>query len=138
MLSFFKRDHFILGYEANGILYIKNGNATSFNDLKKLGYDYSKAIDGNNNLFEQAHKIELLHFIPLRKNLWLSPLFTVVCAFPLCREEVNHLFRFCQLMGGIRTTISYVSSVHDFLEKPSFKLVVKNYTYSGKILFSRI
>jgi len=122
MLRLFKRDHFILGYTANGILYIKNGDAMSFDDLRRLGYDSSKAIDEYN-----AKKLKVTHFMPLRKNLWLAPWFTLVSAAPLQQEEVSHLYRFCQLMGGIEITISHVSSVKAFLEQPSLKLVRENY-----------
>lgn len=131
MLSLFKRDHFILGYAANGILYIKNGKSISFDDLKRLGYDCTKAIDRHNNLLHQIDKVKVTHFMPLRKNLWRSPLFTVVSDSPLDAEEVDHLYRFCQLLGGIKTTVSYVSSVPAFIEKPTIKLVLKNYTYSS-------
>ena len=131
MLSLFRRDHFILGYAANGILYIKNGKSISFDDLKRLGYDCTKAIDRQNNLFQQVDKVKVMYFMPLRKNLWLAPLFTVVSDSPLNTKEVDHLYRFCQLMGGIKTTVSYVSSVPAFIEKPTIKLVLKNYTCSS-------
>jgi hypothetical protein len=127
MFRFFKRDHFILGYANNDILYIKNGDVMSFDNLRRLGYDSSKAIDQYNNLFDHAQKIKVSHFMPLRKNLWLAPWFTVVSAAPLEQEEVSHLYRFCQLMGGVEITISHVSSVKDFLEQPSLKLVRRNY-----------
>jgi len=127
MLRLFKRDHFILGYTANGILYIKNGDAMSFDDLKRLGYDSSKAIDKHNNLLAHAQKIKTAYFMPLRKNLWLAPWFTLVSASPLQQEEISHLHRFCQLMGGTEITISHVSSVKAFLEQPSLKLVRENY-----------
>jgi len=127
MLSLFKRDHFILGYASNGILYIKNGNAVSFDSLRRLGYDSSKAIDRHNNLLDHAQKIKVSLFMPMRNNIWRAPLFTVVSASPLNQEEVSHLHRFCQLMGGINITVSYVSSIKAFLEKPSLKLVRKNY-----------
>jgi len=132
MLSLFKRDHFILGYTANGILYIKNGNITSFDSLKSLGYDRSKAIDRHNNLFEQAPIIKVTHFTPLRKNLFRAPMFTVVCDSPLAGEEVEHLFIFCHLMGGVNTTISHVTSVSSFIEKPNVRLVIKNYAYANR------
>ncbi|MDB5257712.1 MAG: hypothetical protein JWM14_2407 [Chitinophagaceae bacterium] len=127
MFASFKRDHFILGYTNNGILYIKNGDVMSFDNLKRLGYDSTKAIDQSNNLFDHARNIKVSIFMPLRKNLWLSPWFTVVSASPLQQEEVTHLYRFCQLMGGIEITISHVSCVKTFLEQPSIKLVRKNY-----------
>jgi hypothetical protein len=127
MLSLFKRDHFILGYVNNGILYIKNGNNTSFDDLKRLGYDASKAIDASNNLFEHAHKIKMTLFTPLRKNVWRAPQFTVVTDSPLLPEEVSHLYRFCELMGGVNITVSEVSSLKAFLNEPSMKLIRKNY-----------
>lgn len=127
MLKLFKRDHFILGYATNGILYIKNGDAMSFDDLKRLGYDSSKVIDEHNNLFNPAKNIKVAYFMPLRKNLWLAPWVTLVSATPLKQEEVSHLYRFCQLMGGTKITISYVSSVPSFLDQPSLKLVRQNY-----------
>ncbi len=100
----------------------------SFDNLKRLGYDSSKAIDRYNNLFEHAQKTKVTLFMPLRKNLWLSPWFTVVSSSPLSQQEVSHLCSFCQRMGGIEITISHVSSVQDFLNKPSLKLVQQNYT----------
>ncbi|MDB5272986.1 MAG: hypothetical protein JWO58_1353 [Chitinophagaceae bacterium] len=127
MFNFFKRDHFILGYERNDILYIKNGKGIAFDSLKRLGYDSSKAIDQNNNLLTHAAKIKVVLFMPMRRNRWLSPLFTLVSALPLTKEEVSHLYRFCELMGGTKITISHVSSVKAFLEKPSLKLVRINY-----------
>ncbi|MBC7486465.1 MAG: hypothetical protein H7282_06915 [Cytophagaceae bacterium] len=133
MLRLFKRDHFILGYTANGILYIKNGDAMSFDDLRSLGYDFSKDIGKYNNLLDQARKIKVAYFMPLRKNLWLAPWFTLVSASPLQKEEVAHLYRFCELMGGVEITVSYVSSVKAFLEKPSLKLVRKNYVSFKKL-----
>ena len=127
MFDFFKRDHFILGYERNDILYIKNGKEMAFDNLKRLGYDSSSAISLNNNLLTRAPQIKVILFMPMRKNRWLSPLFTLVSALPLAPEEVSHLYRFCQLMGGTKITISHVSSVKDFLDQPSLKLVRKNY-----------
>jgi hypothetical protein len=127
MFPLFKRDHFILGYAANGILYIKNGKNISFDNLKRLGYDSTKAIDQHNNLFEQAYKIKVTHFTPLRENLWRSPLLTFVSASPLNAEEISHWYRFCELLGGINITISHVSSIQAFLDKPSLKLVRQNY-----------
>lgn len=132
MLTIFKRDHFILGYADNGILYIKNGKDISFDDLKRLGYDSTKVIDRYNNLLVHAHKIKITHFMPLRKNLWCSPLLTVVSASPLNAAEVSHLYRFCKLIGGINITISYVSSLQAFLEKPSLRLVKQNYPDSNR------
>lgn len=127
MRSLFKRDHFIVGYANNGILYIKNGHDISFDILSRLGYDSSKAIDQDNNLLEHAQKIKVSLFMPMRKNLWLAPLFTVVSASPLSKEEVSHLYRFCKLLGGVNITVSHVSSIKDFLEQPSLKLVRQNY-----------
>lgn len=99
----------------------------SFDDLRRLGYDSTKAIGEYNNLLDQAQKIKVTYFMPLRKNLWLAPWFTLVSASPLDQEEVSHLYRFCELMGGTEITISHVSSVKAFLEQPSLKLVRKNY-----------
>ncbi len=127
MLQLFKRDHFILGYANNNILYIKNGHDISFDNLRRLGYDSSKAIDGNNNLLGHVQKIKVSLFMPMRKNLWLAPFFTVVSATPLNQEEVSHLYRFCKLMGGVNITVSHVSSIKDFLDQPSLKLIRKNY-----------
>lgn len=127
MRSLFKRDHFILGYANNGILYIKNGQDISFDKLNRLGYDSSKAIDSNNNLLEHVEKIKVSLFMPMRRNLWLAPLFTVVSASPLNQEEVSHLYRFCKLMGGVNITVSHVSSIKEFLEQPSLKLIRQNY-----------
>jgi hypothetical protein len=126
MLSLFKRDHFIVGY-TNGILYIKNGRDISFDTLTRLGYDSSKAIDGSNNLLEDVQKIKVSLFMPMRKNLWLAPLFTVVSASPLNPNEVAHLYRFCKLLGGVNITVSHVSSIKDFLDQPSLKLIRQNY-----------
>ena len=127
MLPLFKRDHFILAYANNGILYIKNGPDISFDNLIRLGYDSSKAIDGSNNLLKHVQKIKVSHFMPMRRNLWLAPFFTVVTASPLSQEEVSHLYRFCQLLGGVNITVSHVSSIKDFLDQPSLKLIRKNY-----------
>ncbi|HSZ73022.1 MAG TPA: hypothetical protein VK750_10130 [Cytophagaceae bacterium] len=130
MLKLFKRDHFFLGYEYDDILYIKNGKSIAFDNMKRFGYDSSKVIDRHNNLLVNAPKIKTILFMPLRENVWLAPSFTVVCALPLHRDQVSHLYRFCKLMGGTNITISHVSSVKSFLEKPSLKLIRKNY-YNG-------
>ena len=127
MLQLFKRDHFILGYESNGILFIKNGQNIAFDTLKRFGYDPFQAIDQTNTLFPHAEKIKAMLFMPMRKNIWRSPFFTIVCAHPLSQEHATHLYRFCELIGGINITVSYVSSVKAFLEKPSLKLVRENY-----------
>lgn len=124
---FFRRDHFILGCMHNGILYIKNGNCIAFDSMKRMGYDSSLAISKHNNLFKHARAVKLSLFAPLRKNFLLSPLFTVVCSTPLNQEEVVHFHEFCKLMGGVKITISLVSSVKDFLDKPNMKLVKVNY-----------
>ena len=127
MLALFKRDHFILGFAENNILYIKNGKEIVFDSLHRLGYDASRTIDRNNNLFVHHQKTKVSLFMPMRTNKWLSPMFTMVSAIPLNEEQVRHFYRFCELMGGTKITISQVSSVKNFLENPSLRWIKKHY-----------
>lgn len=124
-----KRDHFILAFETDNILFIKNETSQylTFENMQRLGYDASQPVAKNNNLLNQASVIKTILVTPLRKNIWRSPSFTVVCSHALEEDAVLHMHRLCELLGGTNITVSSVRSTKEFLSRPHYRLIRENY-----------
>ncbi len=121
------KDHVLIGYDHNNIIFIRHQNDWDFDFLPRLGYDSNKDITNANTLKTFAYKTKRELLDPLRKNTWSKPKITLACSSPLKKSEVIHLHQFCELIGGVEISIVRVYSMIDFLKNPHYRMIETHY-----------
>jgi hypothetical protein len=127
-----QKDHFLIGYDEDNVVFIRYNNQWSYDYLPRLGYDVNQDVTASNNLTAQAskNKSELLHSVS--NKFWKKPSITVVTSKVLSQAEVIHWYQFCKMVGGIETAVLNVSSVIHFMQTPHYKFIRTHYMLSGE------